>query len=155
MSIDINLLHDAIFANPAAKALADAGDDAGAAATIAPTLPKLVVSPTLVTERQVVAAFAVPDDAETVLQALAAAGRTRGVLGRAVGWLAPEKGGLDIGHPAVRTIIGQLVTANVLTAAQGALLKALAEQPQAVTYIDVSAAWARHRPNGRITGQPS
>lgn len=153
--IDIDTLHDEIYANATAKALADSGDDAGAAAVIGPTLPKLVVSPTFVTERAVIAAFTNPADGEAVLTAVEAAAQSNPLVARALKWLQPANGGIDFGNPAARRMFDSFAASGVLTAAQVATLKGLAEVPPPVTYVDVSAAWARHRPDGRITGLSS
>lgn len=147
-----NELHDIIHGDTAAKALADAGNDEGAARRAAEIAR--VPAPALATERTVFAAFANPADGEAVLTALEAAaagnGATARVVKRALRWLQPGEGGLDVGNASVRAMIDQLAAGGVLTPTQAATLKGLGERPATVSASDVSRAWARYRPDGRI-----
>lgn len=152
-------LHDAILADPTSKALADAGNDAGAAVAIAPKLPPILVS-TYVNERGVFAAFSNPADAEAVMQGLqaVAAGNPQGsppvppntVMQRVLKWMEPTNGGIDLSNPAVRTMLDQMQAAGVLTAQAVATLKEVPQQPQSIAAIDVAHAWARYRPDGKV-----
>lgn len=144
-------LHDLIFADATAKAMADAGNDAGAATRAAAIAPKEPFS-FHVTEKGVFAAFANPVDGETVLQKLESAGQSNAVVKRALGWLKPSETGLDIGHPSTRAMIDTLVTATVLTQTEANTIKALAERSPAITADDVSRVWAQYRPNGQVGG---
>jgi hypothetical protein len=61
----------------------------------------------------------------------------------AVGWALQflgQEAGLDVGDPFTQGMIGQLVTAGVLTAPQGDALKALALRPVIVDRLEVEAA---------------
>jgi hypothetical protein len=142
-------LRDAIAADPAAKALADSGDDAGCAARLAAALPPAVAT-TYVNERGIFAAFTNPADAEAVMKGLEAVAQSNPVVRRALAWLAPNNGGIDLGHPGVRAMLDQLRAGGALTPAAVATLKALAERPAAVKADDVSRAWATNRPDGRL-----
>lgn len=142
-------LHDLIFADATAKALADAGNDTAAAERASAIAPKVPVS-TLVTERTVYAAFANPADGEAVLQALEAAGQQNVVVARAIKWLKPGEGGLDVGHLATRGMLDFLQSQGVLTAGQVATIKAIGEQRPQISPSDVSRVWAVYRPEGQV-----
>lgn len=144
-------LHDLIFADATAKALADAGNDTAAAERVSEIAPKEPVS-TLITERTVFAAFADPAEGETVLQSLEAAAQSNAVIARAIQWLKPGEGGLDIGHPSARAMLDSLQQAGVLTASQVTTIKALGEQSPRITPDDVSRVWAVYRPDGKVVG---
>jgi hypothetical protein len=51
-----------------------------------------------------------------------------------------QEAGLDVGDPYTQSMIGQLVTAGVLSAPQGEALKALALGPVIVDRLEVEAA---------------
>lgn len=150
----VDELHDAIIADPTAKALADAGNDAGCAAQMAAILPP-VVSSVYLNERGVFAVFADPTDAEAVMAALeaAAAGDPAAVppippnpvLKRALTWLQPQNGGIDLGHPGVRAMLDQMAAAGQIQPAAVATLKAQAERPPVVLAGDVSRAMRADR----------
>lgn len=148
-----NELHDAIAANPAAKALADAGDDAGCARLMADALPPTLV-PCYLNERGIFATFVDPADAEAVMQGLEAAAGSESplapILKRAIVWLRPTNGGIDMGNPSTRVVLDALQAAGALTPEAVATLKATAETPAIVTADQVSAAWSRHRPEGKV-----
>lgn len=139
-------LHDAIAANDEAKALADAGNDAGAAAAISATLP-LTIGEFMLTERGVFKAFANPTDAETVMQTLEGVAAANPadvpiapVVKRALKWMQPNNGGVDVGNAALRQVLDA-----ILQPAHAATIKALAEYPQQITDGQVSEAWQRYR----------
>lgn len=143
-------LHDAIVANPAAKALADAGNDSGCAALIAATLPPVVIR-RMIDYSTILGAFANPTDGMTAIGGLKAAGQGNVAIALMLGWLEPTCfTGLDVGSPAVRGMLDSLVPAQALTAAAAATIKSLAEIPATVTASEVSAAWLQYRPEGRI-----
>jgi hypothetical protein len=146
-------LHDLIASNPDAKAKADAGDDSGAAQRAAQLAPPLLQQH-WVTERGVFAAFTDPVEGEIVLQTLEAVANSESpmapMLKRAIKWLEPSNGGVDLGHLGVRAMLDALVAASVLTAEQVSTLKALAELPQVITAEAVSHAWSRYRPDGKV-----
>lgn len=133
-------LHDLINGDPAAKALADAGDDSGCAARVSAIAARVTVS-TLITERTVFAAFTSPFQGEEVLQRLEIAALSNAVVARAIRWLKPGEGGLDIGHHSTRAMLDALQGAEVLTAEQVMVIKALGEQPQAIHHLDVARVW--------------
>lgn len=164
-------LHDSILADPAAKALADAGDDAGCAARLATALPPALAT-TYVNERGIYAAFPDPTDALAVMSALAdlAAGDAAAdppipanpIVARSLTWLEPNNGGIDVSNAAVRAMLDRMTAPAGATPARGQIvpaqastLKALAEWPASVDPAQVSRAWLRYRPNGQITGLPS
>lgn len=151
-----NELHDLIAGDAQAKALADAGDDAGAAARASAIAPEAVAQ-CIINERTVFAAFPNPADGEAVMATLEAVADADPVqvphapiVARAVRWLRPGEGGLDVGHPSTRAMLDALTGQGQLTAERVAVVKALAEQPQTITAEQVSRAWERHRPDGRI-----
>lgn len=149
----------AIEADPAARALADAGDDAGAAARLRAILPPALAS-VYVNERAIFAAFPDPADAEAVMQGLEAVAKgdpdaTPPVPGnptvaRSLAWLRPNNGGIDLANAAARAMLDQLAGAGILAASSVATLKALAESPAAVSAGDVSRACLPNRPNGKV-----
>lgn len=83
-------------------------------------------------------------DGVAILTALEAAQANKAVKW-ALTFLGQESG-LDVGDPFTQGMIGQLVTAGVLTAAQGDQLKALALAPVVVTAQQVSDAM--YNPDG-------
>jgi hypothetical protein len=147
--MDYQALHDAIAADPGASALAGAGDRAGCAARAAQLLPPAVAS-TYVNERGIFAAFADPADGERFMQGLetVAAGLPAAtppvpanpVVKRALAWMQPNNGGIDVGHPGVRAMLDQMAAAGAITAAAAATVKALAERAPDVTAEDVERA---------------
>ncbi|MDB5937255.1 MAG: hypothetical protein JWQ01_4599 [Massilia sp.] len=143
-------LHDAILANPAAKAMADAGNDSGAAAAIAAKLPPEIVPNTFLNERSIVAIFPNPGDGEAALQGFEAAAQSNPLFARVVRWLKPEAGGVDFGLASTRASLDILRKANALTPEAVARLKAVAERPATVDPNQVSAAWLRYRPDGKV-----
>lgn len=154
--MDIEALHDAIYADPTAKALADAGDDAGAAASIAPSLPK-IVSRRMIDASNILEAFTDPADGVTVLGALKTVADATDsdpltpILAAMMPFLTtPGSYGVNVGSAKVRATLDALETAQSLTSDQVATVKALAEATPIVTADDVSAAWAQYRPDGRI-----
>lgn len=61
----------------------------------------------------------------------------------AVGWALKflgQEAGLDIGDPFTQSMVDQLVAGSVLTAQQGATLKAMALKPVIVDRLEVEAA---------------
>ena len=149
--IDSDLLA-LIAADPTAKALADAGDDAGCAARMTSILP-LVPITNFVTERGLYAAFVDPSDAEAILAGLTQIGQTNPVVARARAWLAPSEGGLDMGHPSTVAELAALASTapTIFTAARMAVLTALGQAPARVSAEDVSRVYMIHRPNGLVT----
>ena len=148
---DLDLLA-AITADPTAKALADAGNDAGCAARMVAILPPIQAT-NLVTERGLYAAFGNPADAEAILAGLTQIGQTNPVVARARTWLAPSEGGLDMGHPSTVAELAALAVSapTVFTAARMAVLTALGKSQPRVSAEDVSRVYMIHRPNGLVT----
>ena len=143
-------IHDLIYADATAKALADHGDDAGAAARAA-TIVQPEVYRRYVTDRDIVAAFDDPSAGSTVLTQFAAAAAANPLYARVVGWLSPSEGGVDMGANSTRAAMDALAAAGVISTAAAAAVKGLAERPQSITPEQVSRAWLRHRPNGKVT----
>lgn len=79
-------------------------------------------------ERTILAAFANPADGEAVLQKLEAAAESNALVARAVKWLQPAQGGINLGDPSTRAILDALQAANVLTETEVATVKSIAEQ---------------------------
>lgn len=139
-------LHDLIHADAAAKAMADAGNDAGAAIRAIEIAPVIVVS-MFVTERTIYATLG-PTAGETFLATLEGVGQSNAVVARAVSWLAPPSDGIDVGDQYTRAMLDTLAAGEVLTAESVAAIKALAERPANITADQVSAAWKNSpRPN--------
>lgn len=142
-------LHELIDSVPAAKKLAQAGNDGGCAAEIASQLPPLIVS-AFVGELGVLAAFADPGDGDKCMQKLESAAGANPLLARTLKWMQPPAPGVDMGDARTRAQVDILRESGVISDAEAATLKALAERPATVTAVEVSAAWARHRPDGKV-----
>ncbi len=155
-------IHDAIYNLSAAKALADAGNDSGAAAAVntAGTLPPTIIS-TTTTEGGVMTILGptLGDQALTAIEAVAAAttpGTYSSILTRIIRLLrVGYPSGVDFGNPDVRSMLDTLQAASILPAQAVSLLKAAAQVPTTIAASEVSRVWAQYRPNGQITGQPS
>jgi len=148
-------LHDFIHANAEAKALADAGNDAGCAALISPSLPK-VRRETRMSYLSIAAVLG-PDPVRRLIHSVEGAS-ANDVFLQKIKLRMEGNDGVDLAHPATRGMLDQFaaLTENStipsgLTAADAAAIKALADQPQTVSADEVSAAWAVYRPEGRIS----
>ena len=140
-----------IDAHPAVKAMADAGNDSGCAAALAPLLPPVIVSRT-VTAKEIMTAFTTPAQSWDVWTRVKAAATTTGAppyLASVVAWLDPAipTAGLDFGLPIVRAQIQALGSAGVITANEVATLLSLAEAPYPITGNDISRIYAGRRAN--------
>lgn len=138
-----------IDAHPAVKSLADAGNDAGCAFALVPLLPTVIVSRD-VTLKEIMTAFATPEAGWSVISKVKAATSSPSAppwLVSAVAWLDPQtpNAGLDFGASIVRQQIQALGANGTLTAAEVALLLALAEQPYPITGNDISRIYAGRR----------
>jgi hypothetical protein len=152
-------LHDIIIADSTAKSLADQGKDKDCVEYLSTILPKTLVS-TYINERGVFATFPNQADAEQIIQALemVADGQPDAVppvlpnpiVARALVWMQPNNGGIDLSYPAVRNMLDQMAQLGAITTDQVNTLKALAEKPTKVPVDDVSRVWYQYRPNGRI-----
>lgn len=84
---------------------------------------------TMINERQLYARLG-PAEAEAILQALETVAASEHpaalVVKRALKWLAPAEGGLDLGMAATRGMVTQLQQGGALTAVQGEALLTLA-----------------------------
>lgn len=69
-----------------------------------------------------------PADAETFMVGLEAAAESNPVVERALKWLEPAQGGIDVGHPTTRAMLDSLVTAGAITSQSAALVKAAGER---------------------------
>lgn len=81
----------------------------------------------LVNERGLYAQLG-PAMAESILQTLEAVGQADPVVKRALKWLEPAQGGLDMGSPHVRGMVAQLQALEILTAEQATALLSLATE---------------------------
>ena len=109
---------------------------------------------TMITERQLYARLG-PAEAEAILQALEVVAASESpaapVVKRALKWLAPAEGGLDLGMAATRAMVVQLQQAGALTKTQADAVLALAPPVlrcegagyPSVTARDLNAARAR------------
>lgn len=79
-----------------------------------------------ITERTIMAELA---DGQAIMEVLETVAEQSGEVARAVKWLDPARGGLNIADAKVRAQIDDLATAQLLTQQQAEALKALAEQP--------------------------
>lgn len=136
-------LHDWIFGNATAKALADVGNDAGCAAYVVANtteaasltvtylgLAKLV---DIAIVGRLMATLAVATD--PVLQMINAA-------------MQPSGPGVDIGNAKVSS--GLQALPSPLTADDQTAILAAAQVPVNVKAADVSRVWLQYRPEGRI-----
>lgn len=139
-------LYTAIQADPAAAALAAAGNDAGCAARMAAVLPPVLG---VVRSRDLLIW-----GAKTGVRARIEAKLTDppvGAICLAVRDLLYSGGDFDGANPDNQTMIVALVSAGVMTSDDQASLLTLAARPYPVTADDVSAAMAPHRPNGKVS----
>jgi hypothetical protein len=153
-------IHDAVYSNATAKALADAGDDAGAAAAVVTSgAPPPDVVPTILTEGGVMTVLGptLGDQSLSAIEAAAgASGPYASLLTRIIRLLrVGYPSGVDFGNDDVRSMLDTLQAAAILPAQAVRQLKAAAERPASISASDVSRVWAQYRPNGQITGQPS
>lgn len=81
---------------------------------------------TWVTDRTILAKL---DDGEAIMQVLESAAEQSPEIARAVKWLNPAEGGINVADPKVRQQIDGLVEAQLLTPTQGVALKGLADSP--------------------------
>lgn len=146
-----NSLHDLINSDPAAKALADAGNDAACADRCREIAPPEIVS-TPLGELGVIAAAADPVAAETILKTIEAIAQQNPLVKRVLKWMQPGAPGVDFGDLRVRAMLTAAVEQGGLglTAEQAGPLLRAAERPASVTAGNVSEAWARYRPDGVV-----
>lgn len=140
-------LHAAIEANAAALALAKLGDDAGVADLISATLPTVTVD-TYADELSILSVLG-PTDGNTALSAVEAAALSNPLLARVVRILRTDKG-LNLGDPATQAMLDQLQAGGVLQAGWVTALKDHATRPQVISPGQVTSAWARNRPDGKV-----
>jgi hypothetical protein len=130
MSVDPAALKDMIDANPALKALAASGDDAGVARMLnAPTATPGAKPGTWVTELGILDILG-PEAGEAALQGLEAAAGGNPVIARVVRILKQASGignpgsGIDLGSPATRAMLAALRGTALAEASADALLAA-------------------------------
>lgn len=116
--------YEALAALLAQAPYATMADAEAAAALNTPSVT--VTRETMISERGLYARLG-PVMAEEILQRLDLAAPSNAVIARVRSWLAPAAGGIDLGLDATRAQIDVLVAATVLTAEQGAAIKALGE----------------------------
>ena len=156
--MDVDALRAAIGADPQARSLAEAGDDAGCAARMRAILPPVVSSAHRAEGAILLILGAADGDAalaaiESTAQAAPPDPRSAfaPVLSRIVR-LIQSGAGVDFGEPSVRAMLDQLQAAEILQPSAVAKLKAAAESPASVSADDVSRAWLIHRPGGILGG---
>lgn len=140
-------LHAAIAADAEALALVQVGDDVAAAERMSAILPKVMVD-TYANELSILSILG-PDDGNSALSAVESAAVSNPLLARIVRILRTDRG-LNIGDPVTQAMLDQLQTAGVLQAAWVTALKSHAMIPQAISQAQVSSAWARNRPDGKV-----
>jgi hypothetical protein len=141
----------AILADAPAKALADAGNDAGCALAIASTLPPTTIA-RFADGSTILSAFGDPTAGYAAIQAIQAAAQSNPALAYILPWLSPGAPGINIGDPATVAMIGALEAAGVLTSAQAWTILAIAHVPATIDPGQVSRAWQTYRPGGLVGG---
>jgi len=105
-----------------------------------------IMAPTIngvyLTELSIVALYANPTDAETVMQIIDQASETNPLVKRVAAWTKPGAPGINFGDPRIRAMLTtpQQQGGVGLTAEQAAPLLKAAEQSVVVTALDVSNA---------------
>lgn len=135
-------LHDLINGDAPAKALAEAGDDAGAAER-ASAIAEPVTSEYRLTSGGVLD-FAGPIRGTEIMAAL------RSLPGMTEIVRLMDKDGVNIGHRDAAGMFTSLVAGDVLTAEEADGVAALAQGRPVITAADVSRVWDRYRPGGKV-----
>ena len=148
-------LHDLIFADATAKAMADAGNDSGAAARATDIALK-----TLAESRQTYLSLAREvgmDATRRLKETMTTHGQSDVLIGEMEIRLRDQGGGVDVGHASTRTMLDQFAAATAggspgytLTQADADAIKALGLQAPRITADDVSRVWLQYRPNGKV-----
>jgi hypothetical protein len=149
-TVDYQLLRDTIDADSQALALATAGDRSGCAARVSSILPETITE-TYITERTIFDIFSADATlGEEFMQALegVAAGDpsatpprpSNPIVARALKWMQPNNGGVNVGNIAVRNMIDSFASAGLITQSMADAVKSVAEQPATVTPEDIERA---------------
>lgn len=124
--MDYAVLTSEIQNDPLARGYAGMTDAERLASLRAVNRTKLT-SPYMITDRGVINAFANPVDGETCMQGIEAASQSNPLVARAIKWMQPANGGLDIGDVKTHAIIDVLSGAGAITAEAATTLKAIAQ----------------------------
>jgi hypothetical protein len=90
------------------------------------TTPEPVTISRRVDERDILREWGDPNAANAFIEKLEAAAASNKIVERALKWMAPNQGGLDVGDPSVIAMIEALATAEVITEVEAATFKGLA-----------------------------
>ena len=144
-------LRNAILADAEAKAMADAGNDAGCAVRMQDVLPLVRVDATYTSKglyRQLGATVTEP-----ILKKLETYdGQIKDIVARAVSWLTPAEGGLNFGDQQTLAFLNILHAEGKLEDSELAALNALSLDKPMISANQVSEAWLIFRPDGKIPG---
>ena len=120
-----DVLRGEVLSDPLARGYASMTDEQVAASLN--TKDRQVVQPTLVTAKELMARMD-PSVAAGILQKLESEAANNPVVKWIMSFITGGGEGIDLGHVNTRAQIDALVAAGVLTATEGASLKALAER---------------------------
>ena len=120
-----DVLRDELVKDPLGRGYAAMSDEQGAASLNNPD--RTVIEQTMVTAKDLMARMD-PGAAATILQKLESAAATNAVVKWIMSFITGGGEGIDLGHANTRAQIDALVAAGVLTATEGASLKALAQR---------------------------
>jgi len=120
-----DILRGEVLSDPLARGYASMTDEQVAASLN--TKDRQVVQPTLVTAKELMARMD-PSVAAGILQKLESEAANNPVVKWIMSFITGGGEGIDLGHVNTRAQIDALVAAGVLTATEGASLKALAER---------------------------
>lgn len=93
----------------------------------------------LINERGLYAALG-PTMAEGILQVLEAVSESNAVVKRALKWLEPSQGGLDLGSVHVRSMVEQLQQGGLLTTEQASALLSMPRERTRTETVDFSSS---------------
>lgn len=153
MAMTTEELHDLILGDPAAKAMADAGNDAGAAARASEIAPPIAAS-----ARHTYLSLARSDngigiDATRRLIVAIRAAAAADPLVDEVQYRLRGDTGVDVSDADVHAMLDAFVAANIpngINADDAASIKSLSATRQSFIADQVSAAWLRYRPDGKV-----
>ncbi|MCA9366679.1 hypothetical protein KC887_00235 [Candidatus Kaiserbacteria bacterium] len=149
-------LHDAIFADPTAAQLADAGNDLGCASRMVAILPPIPRPGSMLGEQGLFGVLTV-EEAEVFLQTVESLSISplpeHAVFKRVLRWLQSDLG-MEFGNATVHAMLHAMqgVGPGKISQATVDKLIAFSSQPQTVSPAQVSEAWSRYRPGGIISG---
>jgi len=124
--MDYEILKAELRDDPLEIGYAEMADQQAADALNAPT--QTVPIHRRVNERDVLAEWGNPAEAEAFLQKLEAVSSTNAVVKRVLRWFTPNQEGIDAGHPATHAMIDSLVGVASITAEEVVKFKSMAVQ---------------------------